>query len=254
MKRFLIAGNWKMNMLPTQAKQFAAQLVKTSKSIDDDVEVMIAPPFTALAEVKEAIKGSKVKLGAQNINENEKGAFTGEISADMLLDIGVEYIITGHSERRTIYQESDELINKKVHSAVNHSLKPLLCVGELLTEKEAGLTHSVIEKQISKGLKDISRDGMKKIIIAYEPIWAIGTGRVANPQSVEEIHFDIRKIIARLYTKDIAENILILYGGSVSVDNIDGLMTKPNINGALVGGASLKIDLFSRIASFRKMI
>ncbi|OHD38076.1 MAG: triose-phosphate isomerase, partial [Spirochaetes bacterium GWD1_27_9] len=198
------------------------------------------------------IKGSIIKLGAQNVNDNEKGAFTGEVSADMLLDLGVEYVIIGHSERRTIYKETDELINKKISFSLKKGLKVVFCVGELLSERESGKTNDVVKTQVVGGLKNISADDMKSIVIAYEPVWAIGTGKVATPEQAEEVHAFIRNTIKDLYSKEVSDNITIQYGGSVTDTSVDGLMSKENIDGALVGGASLKVDSFTRIAKFQK--
>ena len=252
MRRYLIAGNWKMNNIPSEAKKFAKQLVDSIKDVASDVDVMIAPPFTALEGVGEIIKGSVIKLGAQNLNDNEKGAFTGEVSADMLLDLGVTYVIIGHSERRSIYKESDELINKKVLFALKKGLKPVFCVGELLAEREAGKTTDVVKKQVVEGLKSVTKDDMKNIVIAYEPVWAIGTGKVATPEQAEDVHAMIRATVKDLYDANVSDNITIQYGGSVTPESVDGLMGKPNIDGALVGGASLKVDSFTRIAKFQK--
>jgi len=201
MRKYLIAGNWKMNMKPSEAKVFAKQLTDSIKDVSSDVIVMIAPPFTALQAVGEAIKGSVIKLGAQNMNDNEKGAFTGEISADMLLDVGVEYVILGHSERRQIYKESNEFINKKVLFALKKGLKPVLCIGELLEERESGKTNSVLKTQLVEGLKNVAKDDMKNIVIAYEPVWAIGTGKVATPEVAEETHKFVRDTLAEISTK-----------------------------------------------------
>ena len=252
MRNYMIAGNWKMNMIPSEAKKFAKELVDSLKNTDKDVIAMIAPPFTALQCVSEVIKGSNIKLGAQNINDNEKGAFTGEISADMLLDIGVEYVIIGHSERRAIYKESDEFINKKVLFALKKGLKPVLCVGELLEERESGKTNAVVKKQVVEGLKNVTEADMKNIVIAYEPVWAIGTGKVASPEQAEDVHAFIRNTVKDQYSSKVAESLIIQYGGSVNDANVDGLMAKENIDGALVGGASLKTDSFTRIVKFKK--
>ncbi len=252
MRKYLMAGNWKMNLTPKEAKEFAAKLVGSIKNIKDDTIAMIAPPFTALYSVREVIKGSNLKLGAQNVNDNEKGAFTGEISADMLLDLGVEYVIIGHSERRHIYKETDELINKKVLFSLKKGLKPILCVGELLEEREKGITNDIVKNQVVKGLKDVSSNDIKNVTIAYEPVWAIGTGKVATPEIAEEVHKLIRKTLQELYNKEIANDITIQYGGSVTHENVDGLMAMENIDGALVGGASLKVDFFTRIVNFIK--
>ncbi len=252
MRKYLIAGNWKMNLVPSNAGTFAKELISKIKKVDDDVIVMIAPPYTALSKVNEVIKNSCIKLGAQNVNENEKGAFTGEISADMLIDLGVEYVIIGHSERRHIYKENNELINKKVILALKKNLKPILCVGELLEERENGKTNEIIKNQVVNCLKNVSNDDMKDVVIAYEPVWAIGTGKVATPEMAEEVHLYIREIVTGLYNKEIANKLIIQYGGSVKPDNIDGLMSKENIDGALIGGASLEIDSFTRLVNFKK--
>ena len=252
MRNYLIAGNWKMNLTPSEAKIFAKQLVDSIKNIASDVTVMIAPPFTALQSVGEIIKGSPIKLGAQNLNDNEKGAFTGEISADMLKDIGVEYVIIGHSERRHIYKETNELINKKVCFALKKGLKPVLCIGELLEERESGKTNAVLKEQVVEGLKNVTKDDMKNVVIAYEPVWAIGTGKVATPEIAEDAHKFTRDTIKSLYDEKVSESIIIQYGGSVTDANVDGLMSQKDIDGALVGGASLKVDSFTRIAKFQK--
>ncbi|HOV15239.1 MAG TPA: triose-phosphate isomerase [Spirochaetota bacterium] len=252
MRRYLIAGNWKMNNTPSEAKKFAKQLVDSIKDMASDVDVMIAPPFTALDGVSEIIKGSVIKLGAQNLNDNEKGAFTGEVSADMLLDLGVTYVIIGHSERRSIYKETDELINKKVLFALKKGLKPVFCVGELLAEREAGKTTEIVKKQVIEGLKGVTKDDMKNLVIAYEPVWAIGTGKVATPEQAEEVHAMIRNTVKDLYDATVSNNLTIQYGGSVTPESVDGLMKKENIDGALVGGASLKADSFTRIVKFQK--
>jgi len=241
-----------MNLVPSEAKKFAKELIDNLKKINDGVIAMIAPPFTALEGVANIIKGSKIKLGAQNINDNENGAFTGEISADMLLDLGVEYVIIGHSERRHIYNETNELINKKVLKALAKVIKPILCVGELLSEREAGKTEQIIKEQIVKGLNGVSKEQMKNLVIAYEPVWAIGTGKVATPEQAEEVHLFIRNLIVELYDKNTASDLIIQYGGSVKPDNIDGLMAKENLDGALVGGASLKTESFCRLVNFNK--
>lgn len=253
MRRYLMAGNWKMNLTPSESGKFASELAKSIKDLDKDVDVMIAPNFASLSAVRDAIKGSVIKLGAQNMNENEKGAFTGEISADMLLDLGVEFVLLGHSERRHIYKESNELINKKVKVALAKGLKPVLCIGELLEEREAGKTNEVNKTQLVEGLKGVSAADMAKVVIAYEPVWAIGTGKVATPEIAEETQANCRKVIEGLYGKEIADNVTIQYGGSVTDTSVDGLMSMANIDGALVGGASLKVDSFTRIAKFNKV-
>jgi len=251
MRKYLMAGNWKMNLTPSEAKAFAKELTALLKTKDKDVDVMIAPSFTGLSVVQEVIKGSVIELGAQNMNDNDSGAFTGETSADMLLDIGVKYVILGHSERRHIYKESDEFINKKLHFALKKGLMPILCIGELLEERESGKTNDVIKTQVVEGLKNVSAEDMKNIVLAYEPVWAIGTGKVATPEMAEEVHKFVRETIQGLYNKDVADNVIIQYGGSVKPDNVKGLMEKENIDGALVGGASLQADSFAKIVNFK---
>jgi triosephosphate isomerase len=245
----LIAGNWKMNKTPTQAREFAEQLKKSSLSrLPSDVEILICPPFTALSEVAQTIKGSIIKLGAQNMHWETKGAYTGEISGEFLLDLGCQYVILGHSERRRYFSESDEVINKKIVTALKIGLKPILCVGEQLSERESNQTFQVIKRQLDSGLSNINN--IENIVIAYEPVWAIGTGKTATPEQAKEVHFYIRENIAQKYGKDVASNLRILYGGSVTPENIDILMTQDGIDGALVGGASLKIDSFLRLINF----
>ena len=251
MRNYLIAGNWKMNLVPSESKIFSEELISSIKEVPNDVIVMVAPPFTALSVVSQVISNSCIKLGAQNINENEKGAYTGEISADMLLNLGVEYVIIGHSERRHIYKENNELINKKIILSLKKGLKPILCVGELFEEREAGKTNEIVKNQVISCLKNVSDNDMANVIIAYEPVWAIGTGKVATPEIAEEVHLLIRGVISGLYNKEIAEKLIIQYGGSVKPENIEGLMSKENIDGALVGGASLKTDSFTKLVYFK---
>ncbi len=248
MKKTLIAGNWKMYKTPTESINFVNQLIKNLKKFEDR-DVLICVPFTSLWPVSQIIKDSPLKLGAQNVFFENEGAFTGEISPLMLKDIGVEYVICGHSERRNIFGETDEIINKKVKKVAEMGMKPILCVGEKLKEREEGETFEVVENQIRKCL-----DGFKSIenlVIAYEPVWAIGTGKTALPQQAEEVHIFIREIIAEIYNKEVSENLTILYGGSVKPENIDQLMKEKNIDGVLVGGACLKIDSFIRIINYR---
>lgn len=248
MKKSLIAGNWKMYKTPNESINFVNELIKNVK-VYDDREILICPPFTSLFPVSQIIKGKSIKLGAQNVYFENEGPFTGEISPLMLKDIGVEYVICGHSERRNIFGESDELINKKVKKVAETGMKPILCVGEKLDERENGETFNVVENQIRKCLEKF--DKIENLIIAYEPVWAIGTGKTALPGQAEEVHIFIREIISKLYNKEIAENIIILYGGSVKPENIDYLMKEKNIDGVLVGGACLKIDSFLRIIDYK---
>jgi len=214
---------------------------------DSKAEVIVCPPFTSLSEVNSLVKGTRVKLGAQNMFYEESGAYTAEISADMLKSVGCEYVILGHSERRVIFNESDELINKKIKTALAKALKPIFCVGELLEQRESGETMKVVSSQIEKGLEGITAEQMKNVIIAYEPVWAIGTGKTATPKQAQEVHSFIRELVAKKYSTSVAEGLIIQYGGSVKPDNSSELLSQKDIDGALVGGACLKADSFLSI-------
>ena len=244
MRRLLIAGNWKMNKTVPEALELVRELKERLKGVEDR-DVLVCPPFTALYPVGRELEGSSILMGAQNMFYEEKGAFTGEISPVMLKDVGCSYVILGHSERRHIFGESDELINKKVISAVNHDLIPILCVGETLEEREKGETRQVVERQVREGLKGLKPED--EFVIAYEPVWAIGTGRSATPEMAQEVHAFIREVLTELFGKEKAEGVRILYGGSVKPENAKGLLEMPDIDGALVGGASLKAESFSAI-------
>ncbi len=245
MRRPFVAGNWKMNMLADSSAQLAGELA--DKLPEGNVEVAVCPPFVYLTTVGNVIKQSKIKLGAQNVYFEPKGAFTGEISTAMLKDVGCEYVIIGHSERRHIFGESDELINAKVKSAIEAELKPILCVGEKLDQRDAGQTEKVIETQLAGGLVGLSADSLKNLVIAYEPVWAIGTGRTATPDQAQEVHQFIRSWLSGKFGDDFAENCVIQYGGSVKPGNAESLMSQADVDGALVGGASLKADDFIKI-------
>ena len=246
----IIAGNWKMNMAATQARELAAKLIPLVSAVKDR-EIVLGPPFTALAAVAETIKSSNIALSAQNMHWEDKGAFTGEISAEMLLASGCKYVIIGHSERRQYFGETDETVNKKVKQALKKGLSPILCVGETLAEREAGKLNEIISRQVTGGLKDIGADDMKKIVVAYEPVWAIGTGKTATPEQANEVHALIRQKVKSLYNADIADSLRIQYGGSVTPDNVSSLMAMPDIDGALVGGASLKPESFAALVNFK---
>jgi len=243
----VIAGNWKMNNDLNESKDLISKLLTGLNNLNSTCEVVICPPFTSLSEASSVIKGSVIKLGAQNIHEEANGAFTGEVSAKMLLGVGCEYVIIGHSERRTIYKESNELINKKIRRALKNNLKPIFCIGELLEEREKNITEQVVKSQVLKGLQDFSVNDLKDLIIAYEPVWAIGTGKTATPQQAEEVHLFIRTLLADNFSSEFAENLSILYGGSVKPDNSKELLSQKNIDGALVGGACLNADSFINI-------
>ena len=251
MIRPFIAGNWKMHKTIGEAVDFASRL-RAILTEPLDREVVIAPPFTALRAVAGVLKDSGIHLGAQNLHEDAggKGAYTGEISAPMLGDAGCEYVIIGHSERRTLFGEKDEAINKKVRTALKFCLRPILCVGENLNEREEGKTFAVVEKQMKEGLNSFTAGDIKKIVVAYEPLWAIGTGKTATPEQAEEMHAFIRHMVEEEYGEDISCHLTIIYGGSVSPDNIRALMVKQDINGTLVGGASLDVESFARMVKF----
>jgi triosephosphate isomerase len=248
MRRPFIAGNWKMNLNRASAVALAEGLAKQSAKFDG-VDLAVCPPSCYLDAVGKAIVGSKVALGAQNMYHEKDGAYTGELSAAMLLDLGCKYVILGHSERRHILGETDAAINKKVHAALAAGLLPIVCLGELLSEREAGKTLAVIQTQFDGSLAGISAEQMTKIVIAYEPVWAIGTGKVATPQQAEEVHLALRKIIEGRYNKSLADSVRLQYGGSVKPDNAAELLKQPDIDGALVGGASLKVDQFLGIVA-----
>ena len=246
MRRPIIAGNWKMNKTLEEAVSVAVGLKRKFYTFSD-ADIVICPPFTALSRVQDTIVDSSLMLGAQDIYWEEKGAFTGEISPNMLKDIGCRYIIVGHSERRHIFGETDEEVNKKVRVILKHGMTPIMCIGEKLEEKDHGMTLEVLEKQLLGGLKDMTKDEVKRTIIAYEPVWAIGTGRTATPREAQEAHKFIRKFIERTYSKQTSSKIRIQYGGSVKPDNIGQLMVQEDIDGALVGGASLDVNTFAQI-------
>ncbi|MFP3088857.1 triose-phosphate isomerase [Treponema sp. TIM-1] len=248
MRNYYIAGNWKMHKTRSEAAELAKALVAQLK--DGKHKYLVAPTFTSLETVGAIVKGSNILLGAQNCAPEEQGAHTGEVSVLQLKDLGVQAVILGHSERRHIYKEDDEFINKKVKLALKHGLEVILCVGELLEEREAGRAEAVCETQTVKGLAGVAAGDLGRITIAYEPVWAIGTGKTATPEDADAIHAYIRKVVGKLYGADAAQKIIIQYGGSVKPENAAQLMAKENIDGALVGGAALKADTFVPIAKF----
>lgn len=247
-----IAGNWKMNKTVGEAIDYIRKL-KFFLSGIQGVEVAVAPPFTALFALSQELRGSFIQLASQNLHWEEKGAFTGEISPQMIKDLECRYVIIGHSERRQYFGETDETVNRKIKSALKHNLRVIFCIGETLEEREDGKTFSVLQRQIEGGLKDLEGKDIENIVIAYEPVWAIGTGRTATPEQAEEAHGFIRERLRSLYSKEISQSIRIQYGGSVTPENIKGLMAKENIDGALVGGASLNADTFSKIVRFKEI-
>jgi len=239
-----------MNLTPSQAAKLAKELAEALKG--STTKVMIAPSFVSIPAVMKAVKGSDIIVAAQNMNDHENGAFTGEVSAEQLLDLGVKDVILGHSERRHIYGESNELINAKVLFALKNGMNVDLCVGETLDERESGNLEKVLTDQISIGLKGVGKEAMEHITIAYEPVWAIGTGKTATPEDADAAHAIIRGLIEKLYDKSVAEDLIIQYGGSVKASNVKALMAKENIDGALVGGASLSTEKFLPIVQFDK--
>lgn len=250
MRSYYIAGNWKMHKTVAESVALAQDLkVKLSGCVD---KVMVAPAFTALAAVAETLKGSDILLGAQNMGPEEQGAHTGEVSVLMLKDLGVKVVILGHSERRHSYLETDELINRKLALALKHGLEAILCVGETLEERESGKLEEVVGTQLRDGLAGVSVSDFARVTVAYEPVWAIGTGKTATPEDADAVHAFCRKVLASIYDEATARKAVIQYGGSVKPDNVASLMSKPNIDGALVGGASLKSESFVPIAKFRE--
>ena len=248
MRRKLIAGNWKMNLDRAGAVALAKGVAARAKDAAN-VDLLVCPPNVYLSPVGEVLRGSTVALGAQNMYHEPNGAFTGEISAAMLLDLGAKYVILGHSERRHILRETDRDVNRKTLAALAAGLIPIVCVGELLEEREAGKTGDVISRQFAGSLADVSADQVQKLVIAYEPVWAIGTGKVASPEQAKEVHADLRSLLVKRYNDSVAGTVRILYGGSVKASNAGELLSQPNIDGALVGGASLKADEFLGIAA-----
>ncbi len=250
MGKYIIAGNWKMNKLPSETYDFVKEIENATKGAS--CEVVCCTPFVNLTEAVRAAKGTHVKIGAENLHFEDSGAFTGEVSADMLKDIGVDYVIIGHSERRQYFAETDETVNKKTVKALAKGLIPIVCVGESLEQREAGITMDIIAIQIKKAFAGISAADAKKVVIAYEPIWAIGTGKTATADQAEEVCKGIRDIIGQLYCPNCAKEFTIQYGGSMNASNAAELLAKPDIDGGLIGGASLSAEKFAPIVEAAK--
>lgn len=244
----IIAGNWKMNNTVDEAVNLIRDIKKGEKN--SDVEVVVCVPFTALWQVKKEIEGTSIKLGAQNMHWEDRGAFTGEISPLMLKEIGIDYVIIGHSERRQYFNETDETVNKKVKAALKYDIKPIICVGETLEEREKGMEKDVVKRQVEAALEDIDKKNIEDIVIAYEPIWAIGTGKTASNKDANDMISFIRQTVSDKYGENISQSMRIQYGGSVKPNNIKELMAESDIDGALVGGASLKADDFLKLINF----
>ncbi len=245
----LISGNWKMFKTCSEATEAASQLAKLVEGVPDR-DIMIAPTYTSLALVSAAVKDSIVSVGAQNLFWEDEGAYTGEISAAMITSAGCEYVIIGHSERRQYFNETDENVNKRIKAAIKGNLKPVLCIGETWEDREAEKTFSVLDKQVKKGLEGSSSGDLGSLVIAYEPVWAIGTGKTATTDQAQDVHKFLRSLIKEMYGEKLAESMRILYGGSVKPANIAELMSMPDIDGALVGGASLDPETFSQIVKY----
>lgn len=248
MREKVIAGNWKMNKTIVESVEFIQDLKQ--ENLPADREIIICAPYTSLYTLSGQIQGTNIKLASQNIHFEDSGAFTGEISPLMLLGTEVEYVVVGHSERRQYFGESDDIVNKKALTCLNHGLKPIICVGEVLEQREAGITMDVIKTQVIGSLKNIPNAEMSKLIIAYEPVWAIGTGKTATSEDANEVCGFIRKTVEDLHGETIAQNTIILYGGSVKSDNANSLFTMEHIDGGLVGGASLKANEFAKIINY----
>jgi triosephosphate isomerase len=245
-RKIFIAGNWKMNKTAAETAELASALKASLAQFAGKCEIAVCPTFTSLATAVEILKGSNVKVGAQNIHWADNGAYTGEISGAMLKEIGVEYVIIGHSERRQYFGETDETVNQRIKAALKYGLKPIVCIGETLAEREGGVTNTVLEKQIRGAFADITAADMDAITIAYEPVWAIGTGKTATPDVAQETHAFIRSVLTALFG-DKAQDIVVQYGGSMKAENSGALVSKQDIDGGLIGGAALKADSFTAL-------
>ena len=244
-RKAVIAGNWKMNNTPTEAGLLLEALIPGVH--DADCEVVVCVPFTDLCNVVAKCAGTNVHVGAQNVHFEKSGAYTGEVSADMLVDLGVEYVVIGHSERRQYFAETDETVNKRAKAALAAGLKPIICVGESLAQREQGVTEELVRMQVKIALGGVSAEQLKNVVIAYEPVWAIGTGRTATADQAQEVCAAIRKVVGELYGEDAARGLTVQYGGSMNAENAAELLAKPDVDGGLIGGASLKADQFAVI-------
>lgn len=251
MRKPIIAGNWKMNKTVAEARSLA-EGVKIDLAEETAVDVVLCPPFTALKTVGDVVSGTQIKLGAQNMHAEQSGAFTGEVSPEMLRDLYCHYVILGHSERRAMFGETDAVVNGKVKSALNNNLLPIVCVGETLEERDAGQVEAVVERQVRGSLAGIGADEMKKTIIAYEPVWAIGTGRTATPEQAQQVHALVRDILGKTFDESVAQAVRIQYGGSMKSANASELLGQPDIDGGLIGGAALDSHSFIQIVEAAK--
>lgn len=251
MRKIIIAGNWKLNKTPLEAIQFADELKRLVVDVEG-IDIVVCPPYVDLQEVCEAVNEHNIEVGAQNVFWQDSGAFTGEVSAPMLKELGVKYVIVGHSERRQFFGETNETVNKRIRAALTHGLTPIVCVGENLAEREANKTFDVIKNHCEGSLANLTSDEMKKLVLAYEPVWAIGTGKTATPEQAQEVHAYIRQLLSKLFGAEVSQAVRIQYGGSVTPENIAALIAKSDIDGALVGGASLKAPSFAAIVKLAR--
>jgi len=242
-RKFLIAGNWKMNKTASEAVDLIEE-IKSSVGDQTSVQVCVCPPFTSLSQSSESVEKSEVLLGAQDMNAAQSGAYTGEISAEMLRDLYVSFVILGHSERRQFFGETNQIVNQKIHAAIGNNLKPIYCIGETLDEREAGKTLDIVRTQVREGLENFPTHSIESLVIAYEPIWAIGTGKTATDEMAQEVHAEIRKVLAEMFGDTSADSIRILYGGSMKPENAAGLLAQKDVDGGLIGGASLTARAF----------
>jgi triosephosphate isomerase len=250
MRRYLMAGNWKMHKTVAEAVDLAQAIRAGLESRPPQLDVVLCPPFTALPAVAQALKGSRIALGAQNMHWENQGAFTGEVSPVMLRDVGCSFVILGHSERRQLFGETDDGVGDKARAAIAHDLTPLICVGETLSERESGRTLEIVERQVERALRHLGAEEARRVTISYEPVWAIGTGHAATPEQAEAAQAFIRKLVAISHGRSVGETLRVLYGGSVTADNIGALMAQGDIDGALVGGACLQADSFLKIVRY----
>jgi triosephosphate isomerase len=249
MRTPVIAGNWKMNKTVAEAVALASEIKEKVAGVEN-VKIIVCPVFTAVKSVADVLKGTNVKVGAQDMYWETSGAFTGEVSGEMLLEAGAEYVIIGHSERRQYFGETNETVNKKLKKALSIGLKPIVCIGETLADREAGNTEAVVEKQVREGFVGLTAEEMKGTIIAYEPVWAIGTGKTATADQAEAVHAFVRNLVAQLWDKETADAVVIQYGGSMKPENVASLLAQPDIDGGLIGGAALKADSFEKLVKF----
>ena len=249
MRTPVIAGNWKMNKTVAEAVALASEIKEKVAGVEN-VKIIVCPVFTAVKSVADVLKGTNVKVGAQDMYWETSGAFTGEVSGEMLKEAGAEYVIIGHSERRQYFGETNETVNKKLKKALSIGLKPIVCIGETLADREAGNTEAVVEKQVREGFVGLTAEEMKGTIIAYEPVWAIGTGKTATAEQAEAVHAFVRNLVSQLWDKETADAVVIQYGGSMKPENVASLLAQPDIDGGLIGGAALKADSFEKLVKF----